>query len=163
MDNWEVEAVECLATGVTELVDKYSGSSGLESSDAEKYLGDVICKDGKNKRNIEARKGKGLGAINQIMNILEDVTFGPYYFEVAIILRNSLLINSILTNSEAWLGLSLAEVEQLEQVDESLLRKILEVGKGCPKEMLFLELGCIPIRFTLMMKVSLMKIYFLLK
>ena len=59
VDNWEVEAVECLATGVTELVDKYSGSSGLESSDAEKYLGDVICNDGKNKRNSEARKGKG--------------------------------------------------------------------------------------------------------
>ena len=46
----------------------------------------------------------------------------------------------------------MAEVEQLEQVDESLLRKILEVGKGCPKEMLFLELGCIPIRFTLMQR-----------
>ena len=46
----------------------------------------------------------------------------------------------------------MSEIEQLEQVDENLMRKILEVGQGCPKEMLYLELGCKPIRFTIMMR-----------
>ena len=84
------------------------------------------------------------------MNILEDICFGPFTFEVALVMRDSLLINSTLTNSEAWLGLTNSEIETLEQVDESLMRRLLEVSLGCPKEMLYLELGCIPMRFTVM-------------
>ena len=54
-------------------------------------------------------------------------------FEVALVWRESLFLSSILINSEAWIGLTMDEIEQLEQTDESLLRKILEVGQGCPK------------------------------
>ena len=71
-------------------------------------------------------------------------------FEVALLFRKSFFINSILTNSESWYGLKIEEIELLEQVDEMLLRKILEVGKSCPKEMLYLETGSWPIRFIIM-------------
>ena len=101
---------------------------------------------------MEARKGKGFSTNNKIMNMIEDICFGPFTFEVSLTLRDSFLISSILTNSEAWLGLSNSEVEKLEQVDESLLRRFLEVGEGCPKEMLYLELGCMPIRYTIMIR-----------
>ena len=50
-----------------------------------------------------------------------------------------MLVNGILTNSEAWYGLSDSKIELLEQVDEQFLRIFLEVGKGCPKEMLYLR------------------------
>ena len=60
--------------------------------------------------------------------------FGSYYFEVASILRSSMILYSILLNSEAWFGLNLAEIEELEQVDEKLIRRILEVGKSCPRD-----------------------------
>ena len=161
IDSWEVKPVDSLYTGMNSLVDTYNCSSGVENSESEKYLGDIICKDGKNKKNIEARRGKGSGIKNQIMDMLDDVCFGPYHFEVAMVFRSSLLTNSVLTNSEAWLGLTLADMEQLEQVDEMLMRKILEVGQGCPKEMLYLELGCIPLRFTIMMR-KLMFFHYLL-
>jgi hypothetical protein len=121
----------------------------METSEAEKYLGDLIANDGTNTKNIQARKAKGIGIVDQIMDMLTGTVFGPFYFEVGLILRDSLLVNSILTNSEAWYGLKNAEVEQLEQVDESFLRKFLEVGKCCPKEMLYLETGSIPLRFTI--------------
>ena len=81
------------------------------------------------------------------MNKLEGTVYGPYYFEVALILRRSHLISSILTNSEAWYGLSVADIEQLEQTDETFLRRVLEVGSSCPKEMLYLETGATPIRY----------------
>ena len=48
--------------------------------------------------------------------------------------------------------LTVSDIEQLEQVDETLIRKILEVGQGCPKKMLYLEMGCTPMRFTIMMR-----------
>ena len=58
---------------------------------------------------------------------------------VHFILREAMLVNGILTNSEAWYGLSDSKIELLEQVDEQFLRIFLEVGKGCPKEMLYLR------------------------
>ena len=81
------------------------------------------------------------------MSILDDMCFGPFQFEVANTLRESLFINSILTNSEVWYNLSKIEIEQLEQIDEELLRKVLETGRSTPKVMLYLEMGCLPIRF----------------
>ena len=56
--------------------------------------------NGKNTKNIKSRRDKGEGNVRQIMTILDDMRFGPYQFEVAIILRESLFINSILSNSE---------------------------------------------------------------
>jgi hypothetical protein len=109
----------------------------------------LISNDGKNEKNIKARRDKGQSIVDQIMSILESTVFGPFQFEVALILRASLLLNGILTNSEAWYGLKTADLENLEQIDEQLLRRILEVGSGCPKEMLYLETGSIPIRFII--------------
>ena len=50
-----------------------------------------------------------------------------------------MLVHGILTNAEAWYGLIDSEIELLKQVDEQFLRIFLEVGKGCSKEMLYLE------------------------
>ena len=55
-----------------------------------------------------------------------------------------------MTNLEASYGLSDAEVTQLEQMDETLLRTILECPMTVPKEMLYLDLGVTPIRYILM-------------
>ena len=152
IDNWEVKPVDSIATSVMEMEDVLCGTSRVESSEDEKYLGDIISHSGSNTKNIIARKAKGIGAVNKVMDYLEGTVFGPYYFEVAFTLRSSLVLSSILTNSEAWYGLSLAEIEQLEQVDEMLIRRILEVGQSCPKEMLYLETGCTPIRYIIMLR-----------
>jgi hypothetical protein len=135
-----------------DMEDVFCGSSRVESSEKEKYLGDIISHNGSNVKNIASRKAKGIGAGNKIMDYLEETIFGPFYFEVVFILRNSMFLNSILTNSEAWYGLSLTEIEQLQQVDEMLFIKILEVRQSCPKEMLYLDTGCTPIRYIIMLR-----------
>ena len=66
------------------------------------YLRDVISQDGSNWKNIKSRAGKGLGIISQILTILETVSFGKYYFQIAMTLRESMFLNGILTNSEIW-------------------------------------------------------------
>ena len=152
VQNWEVKVVEDMFTGEKVIVDEEVGKHTMETSDTEKYLGDLISNDGRNTKNIKARQDKGQGIVDQICSILEGTVYGPFHFEVALILRSSLLLNGILTNSEAWYGLKTAAYEKLEQVDEQLLRRILEVGRGCPKEMLYLETGSIPIRFLIQYK-----------
>ena len=150
-----------IQTGEYELKDQFEGSKGMEESVMEKYLGDLITNDGSNAKNIAARKAKGQGILDQIIGKLSGVMYGPFYFEVGLVLRQSMLINGILTNAESWYGLKETDMEQLEQVDEQFLRIFLEVGKGCPKEMLYLETGVIPIRFHIY-KRRLMFLHYLL-
>ena len=92
--------------------------------------------------------------INQSALCFEKYPFAwkkyPFTQKVALLFRKAFLINSILTNSESWYGVKMEEIEMLEQVDEIFLRKILEVGKSCPKEMLYLETASRPIRFIIM-------------
>jgi hypothetical protein len=77
---------------------------------------------------------------------LDGIPFGKHYFEVGMILRNSLLVSSVLFNSEAWYNLTEAELNLLETIDTQFLRQLLQAPRGTPKEMLFLELGCTPLR-----------------
>ena len=87
---------------------------------------------------------KGKGIINRIFPILEGVPLGRRYFEIGIVLRDSLLVSSMLYNSEAWYNITKSELELLESIDRMFLRKLLSTPKGTPKEMLYLEMGCIP-------------------
>ena len=145
-----MKEVQDIATGNVELEDIFKDETVMTDSTNEKYLGDVFSSNGSNAKNIEARQTKGKGIVSQIMSILEDVCFGHFQFEVAAILRISLIINGILTNAEAWYDIKKTELETLEKIDESLLRQILEAPCSTPKEMLYLEMGLLPIRFIIM-------------
>ena len=118
----------------------------MKEKEEEKYLGDVISIDGKNMKNIKARNAKGNGIVRKMITILDGIPFGQHYFEVGIRLRNSLLVSSMLFNAEAWYDLSSSELDLLETIDVSLLKQLLRAPRGTPKEMFYLELGCIPFR-----------------
>ena len=85
-----------------------------------------------------------------MLQMLDELTLGDYYFEGAMILRNSLFLASLISNCESWVNLTKKNVTDLEKVDEQLLRAILSTHPKTPIELLYLELGAIPVRFTLM-------------
>ena len=152
VDEWKLSEVTEIETGTLEIesTDEYVGMQMMEEVMEEKYLGDILSVDGKNVKNIMARKNRSIGTINQIMGILREIYYGKYYFVVAKVLRSALFLSSLLTNCEAWYGVSKADRDMLEQADETLLRNILECPVTTPKEMLYLELNCLPIRYILM-------------
>ena len=53
---------------------------------------------------------KGQGAINKIQMIFEEQFYGKYFFQVAMLLRNSLILSTLLTNTEAWPNLTSEEL-----------------------------------------------------
>ena len=57
---------------------------------------------------------------------------------MALMLRQAMLINGILHNSEVWSDLKMEEGKLLESVDEYLLRSIFKAHTKNPKEFLFL-------------------------
>ena len=76
---------------------------------------------------------------------MESTYLGKYYFEVSMILRESLLLNS-----EAWVNYTDKDIRVLEQCDEMLLSSILECDQKWSNAFKYLELGVIPIRFEIM-------------
>ena len=119
----------------------------MEQSSKETYLGDVIDKSGNVKPNIEGRKAKGYGIISNILAIVNEVPLGHWKIEAGLRLRQAMLVNGILFNSEAWHGISQKDIAPLEKVDEALLRGLLKAHSKIPIEALYLETGAIPIRF----------------
>ena len=79
----------------------------------DKYLGDILSCDGKNTKNIKDRISKGVGIIANIFNLLEVISFGQYHFEIAVLIRNTMLIiNGTLTNAEVWYNFTHHEIQE---------------------------------------------------
>ena len=117
----------------------------MECVKSDTYLGDIISFDGSNTENIKQRISKGNGIIAQIKTILERVSLGAHFFKIAFLLRESLLLNGILYNSETWYGLKKAEIEEMENLDKDFIRSLFEVPFTVPVSSLFLETGCVSI------------------
>ena len=62
-----------------------------------------------------------MGIVNEILDIMNNICLGPYYFDTAILLRNSYLVNAMLANLQSWDGLAKAEIIEISSVDSSLL------------------------------------------
>ena len=121
----------------------------MKQSKSEKYLGDIVDKSGKNKANIEARQAKGYGIVTNILAIINEIPLGHWRVEAGLRLRQAMLVNGCLFNSEVWHDLKMAEIKLLEKVDESLLRGIINGHSKLPVEALYLETGSLPIRFII--------------
>ena len=146
VDKWEEIVIKNEEKGTEDIDDVCNGYKIMEENKEEKYLGDLISSDGKNIKNVKARVAKGKGIISRIMALLEGIPFGKFYFEVAMILRENLLVSSMHFNSETWYNVTKPELELLETVDLQFLKNVLKVPKATPKEMLYLETGCVPFR-----------------
>ena len=113
----------------------------MKCVDSDTYLGDVIAADGSNTENIKTRVSKGNGILAKIKSILETVSFESHYFKIALLLRESMLLNGILTKCESWYGLKETEISELESVDLDFFRSLFKVPFTVPTAGLFLETG----------------------
>ena len=121
----------------------------IKSVEQEKYLGDILSDDGKIDLNIQARRNKGTGYVNQILSMLKEISFGYYYFNMAMLFRTTILINGMLCSSEALHGITSAHIKQLESCDTILFKTIFSTPGSTPTAAFYLETGAVPIRFLL--------------
>ena len=108
--------------------------------------------DGRNEKNIKDRTNKATGNINKIVSTLSERPFGRHRFKSLKLMRDGILLGSLLTNIESWINITKANIEDLEKPDTHLLRKVLaKTGNPC-KVFMMLELGFTPVRFVIMQK-----------
>ena len=117
----------------------------MQSVESETYLGDVISGDGLNKQNISSRVSRRQGKVAEIISLIESISLGKHYFKIALLLRESIFLSSVLTNSEVYYKVTKSEIEDLEMVDRSLLKRILSVTNSTPTAAVYLETGFIKI------------------
>ena len=123
--------------------------SEMKISKQEKYLGDIVHTNGKIKQTLEDRKRRAIAIVAEIQAILDDIPLGKYRMDIGLKLRQAMLINGVLFNSEVWYGIADNDVKELESIDEHLLRSLVKAHSKTPKEFLYLESGTIPIRFII--------------
>jgi hypothetical protein len=122
----------------------------MDKSDCTKYLGNYISHKGGVSDTVEDRRKKGWGKVSQIMAILGEVDMGSNRLEAGLMLRESILINSLLFSAEAWSAVSEKQLARLEVVDTSLLRQLTGNGHSkCPTEFHHLETGTLKLRHIL--------------
>ena len=86
VDSWSEVEVKNEETAKISIEDCFLGEEEMEEKSDGRYLGDILSNDGRNMKNVKSRVNKG-------------IPFGKYYFEVAMVLLSSLLLNS-----EGWVN-----------------------------------------------------------
>ena len=119
----------------------------MNESKQETYLGDVIENNTKSKVNIEKRKARGYGVINDILVIISEIPLSHWRMQAGLLLRQAMLVNGIMFNSKAWHSITGKDMVVLKKVDEALTRGLLAAHTKTPLEALYLETGSLPLRY----------------
>ena len=106
----------------------------------------------KNTINFKEKTNRAIGIVKKISTSLFERPYGRNTFRAAVLMRESLLLGSMLSNSESWINISKLDQDLLEKPDVMVHRKIL-IDHGNPsKVLMFLELGTIPVKYVMMEK-----------
>ena len=108
----------------------------MKDSVQEKYLGDIIHSSGRIQPTIEDRRDTGFAIVAEILAIIDEIPLGKYKMEIGLKLRQAMLLNGILFNSEAWHNVTEKDIKMLEAVDEHLLRSLVKAQSKTPLEFL---------------------------
>ena len=135
-----------------EIKDIHVGTVEIKSVETYVYLGDTIRSDGSSKDNIKERLRKGQGIARDILQMLEGLYLGPFYFEALKQLRDSMLISVISHNLEVSSNITNADVKALEDLDLSLLRKAMSLSSKSSHHLLYLETGILSVEYILKKK-----------
>ena len=84
--------------------------------------------------------------------ILNNIYLCAYFFKTLKLLRESLFISVITSQSEVWINVTEKELKQLEALDSLLLSRALLSNSKTSQCVMLLELGMKPIRYYIMKK-----------
>ena len=112
------------------------------------YLADVVSESGTVDETVKLRELKSIGIVSQIDAILQNVSLGMFYFRTALILRDTMFLNGILTNAECWNFISLKNYKLLDSCDMRIFSTIFGTSDA-NRVLYFLESARIPIKFTI--------------
>ena len=150
VDAWDELVIK--HDGIVHKEDQFVGEVDMKQVELKKYLGDIISQDMKNIQNIKEKTNKAVGIVNKISTALYERPYGRHTFKAAKIMREGLLLGSLLNNSESWINITKSDLDNLEKPDTMLQRNILTNYGNPSKAFMCLELGVIPVKYVIIEK-----------
>ena len=120
------------------------GDMTLEYTENYKYLGEILNKQNNMKDHITNIKGKTEAAYQTIMTITADSRFRDIEMETIWKLIETCIQPTITHGCETW-KLTKTETNEINKIQENIIRRILMVPQGTPKETLYIESGLLDI------------------
>ena len=111
----------------------------------------AVCQNKSRTGGLGKGLGKGWGKALPIQAILSEVDMGSRRLEVGLILRKAILVSGLLFTTETWSGLKETQLKRLEQVDQSLLRSLMDCHSKVAVEFIHMESGTLKLQQILTM------------
>ena len=110
-----------------------------------KYLGDMFNKLGNNSDLIDNRVRSGLACIINSMSLCNDITLGAYAIDTLLLLYQSVFIQVVLYNAQAWCVMNEKQMKALKTMQLKFLKRIFHAPSSTPNAVTYLETGSLPI------------------
>ena len=116
------------------------GEMEIQECISYKYLGDIISNDGKNLKNIEARKEKINASTITINTIAESDILNRIESAVLIELHEKVNIPGLLANCESW-NLNKGETVEIERIETQAIKYLFDLPIHTPTPALLFTFG----------------------
>ena len=121
----------------------------MKSESETRFLGNILSvSDGINK-TVSDRHSRGIGIITQLSSLLKSISLGPFYFNVALILRDAMLVNSILVNCESWNFMTKKQIESFESTDVNFMMNCFSASSKTVRDAYYIETGSLKVRYLI--------------
>ena len=111
-----------------------------------KVLGDVVNDKGNNKSLVLDRAVTGNSVLISSISLCSEVSVGKYSLEMMLLMYETVFLQAVLFNSQAWSNLRKAEIEILQVAQLKFLKRTMKVPGSATNSGVFLELGILPIK-----------------
>ena len=116
------------------------GEQIITEADNYRYLGDIISKDGKNEKNIEARKAKTVASVVTINTIAAYDTLRGIETAILLELHEKIIVSGLLSNAESW-TLTRGNKDELDKVELQALKQLFDLPAHAPTPGIMYMLG----------------------
>ena len=116
------------------------GDKIIESTSEYKYLGDIITRNGTNRRNLEEREKKVNQAVRGIKSCAQHEIMEKVQNQAILRLHETVVVPTLLYNAESW-TLTKSDEKLCEKVEIGALKSVLGLPKTFPSTALIYATG----------------------
>ena len=101
---------------------------------------------------ILERSTRAIGLRTQIKSLISSISLGSFFFEISLIFRESMYLNSILVNCDSWYSISKKNMEILESADIAYFQVVFNSHSKTARESYYLETGKLKLKHMIAMR-----------
>ena len=121
-------------------------------TDSYKYVGDQYDKTGKNMSKIVKKTEKAKYIAEEVKRQGSYVRVGSADTSVRILLLDTVVKPTLLSNTETWININKEEMEKVNQVHYMVLKKVFEQRENTPYYGILMETGYWPYSYVIIYK-----------